>query len=210
MFLEQLAHQPQRIAFVPPALNQHIEDLSLAVHGPLQIHPPAGDPNHHLVEVPSVTRPRAALPQRAGERILRSGAHALLTQAVEAEVADCVAKHADPKTETGHQGVVRHGHLREREIVTGIGPVAVRQPRMRDRDAAEGKRIRYSPSILPRHGPRSMRADGSAIRRPSADVYCWAGGIHLEARLEDQAQCILVIIIGATPEGNRGAIGCSI
>ena len=31
-------------------------------------------------------------------------------------------------------------------------------------------------------------------------VYIWADGIHLQARLEDEAQCILVII-GATPEG---------
>jgi hypothetical protein len=61
-------HQPQRCAFVPPALNQHIEDLSLVVHGPSQIHPPAGDPNHHPVEVPLVTRPGAALPERAGDQ----------------------------------------------------------------------------------------------------------------------------------------------
>jgi putative transposase len=33
---------------------------------------------------------------------------------------------------------VRHGHLPEREIMTGIGPVAIRQPRVRDRQAAEG------------------------------------------------------------------------
>ena len=60
--------------------------------------------------------------------VLRSGARALLTQAVEAEVAEFLAKHADLKTETGHQRVVRHGHLPEREIMTGVGPVTVRQP----------------------------------------------------------------------------------
>ena len=37
-------------------------------------------------------------------------------------------------------------------------------------------------------------------------VYCWADGIHLEARLEEQAQCILVII-GATPEGKKELVG---
>ena len=58
--------------------------------------------------------------------ILRNGARALLTQAVEAEVAEFLAKHADLKIETGQQRVVRYGHLPEREIVTGIGPVAVR------------------------------------------------------------------------------------
>ena len=58
--------------------------------------------------------------------VLRSGARALLTQAVEAEVTEFLAKHTDLKTETGQQRVVRHGHLPEREIMTGIGPVAVR------------------------------------------------------------------------------------
>ena len=60
--------------------------------------------------------------------ILRSGARALLTQAIEAEVTEFLAKHADLKTEAGQQRVVRHGHLPEREIMTGIGPVAIRQP----------------------------------------------------------------------------------
>src|SRR6478672_9390515 len=40
--------------------------------------------------------------------------------------------------------------------MTGIGPVAVRQPRVRDREATEGARIRYSPSILPRYARRSQ------------------------------------------------------
>ena len=61
--------------------------------------------------------------------ILRNGACALLTQAVEAEVAEFLTKHADLKTGDGHRRVVRHGHLPKREIMTGIGPVAVRQPR---------------------------------------------------------------------------------
>src|SRR5467141_3493134 len=87
--------------------------------------------------------------------ILRSGARALLTQAVEAEVAEFLARHADLRTETGQQRVVRHGHLPEREIMTGIGPVAVRQPRVRDREATDGERIRYSPSIVPPYARRS-------------------------------------------------------
>ena len=50
---------------------------------------------------------------------------------------------------TLQQRVVRHGHLPERKIMTGIGPV--RQPWVRDREAAEGERARHSPSILPRN-----------------------------------------------------------
>jgi putative transposase len=89
--------------------------------------------------------------------ILRQGARSLLAQAVEAEVADFLGKHADLKTEDGRQRVVRHGHLPERAVMTGIGPVPVRQPRVRDREAAADDcgRIRFSPAILPPYMRRS-------------------------------------------------------
>src|SRR5215213_1895249 len=190
--------------------------------------------------------------------ILRSGARALLAQAVEAEVADFLGKHADLKTADGHQRVVRHGHLPEREVMTGIGPVAVRQPRVRDReaDATDPDRIRFSPSILPPYMRRSKSIEtllpilylkgistgdfsealaallgkdaaglsASAIGRLKDGwldehtawqrrdlsarryVYVWADGIHLQARLEDEKQCIFVII-GATPEGKKELLG---
>src|SRR5258708_38107134 len=66
-------------------------------------------------------------------------------------------KYAGWKTRDGHQRVVRHGHLPEREVMTGIGPVTVHQPRVRDREAAAGDpgRIRFSPSILPPYMRRS-------------------------------------------------------
>jgi transposase-like protein len=190
--------------------------------------------------------------------VLRNGARALLAQAVEAEVADFLGTHADLKTEDGHRRVVRHGHLPEREVMTGIGPVAVRQPRVRDREAAadDPERIRFTPEILPPYARRSkslemlipilylkgistgdfeealaalLGKDASGLsastiarlkdvwvdehkrwneRDLSAKryVYAWADGIHLQARLEDDAQCILVII-GATPEGKKELIG---
>ena len=190
--------------------------------------------------------------------VLRDGAKALLAKAVEAEVAEFLAKHADHKTEQGHQRVVRHGHLPEREVMTGIGPVTVRQPRVRDREACacDPGRIRFSPSILPPYMRRSKSIEtllpilylkgistgdfsealavllgkdaaglsASAIGRLKDGwldehaawqkrdlsmrryVYAWADGIHLEARLEDEKQCILVII-GATPEGRKELVG---
>ena len=89
--------------------------------------------------------------------ILRNGARTLLAQAVEAEVAEFLAKHADLKTEDERGRVVRHGHLPEREVMTGIGSVAVRQPRVRDRGAAaeDADRIRFTPAILPLYARRS-------------------------------------------------------
>jgi len=89
--------------------------------------------------------------------VLRNGARALLAQAVEAEVAEFLAKHVDLKTATGLSRVVRHGHLPAREVMTGIGPVGVRQPRVRDRGAAagDGERICFTPAILPPYARRS-------------------------------------------------------
>ena len=55
--------------------------------------------------------------------VLRNGARALLAQAIEAEVAEFLAKHVALKTATGLSRVVRHGHLPEREVMTGIAPV---------------------------------------------------------------------------------------
>ena len=73
--------------------------------------------------------------------IVRTGTRTLLAEAVEAEVAEFVGGHAGSRTEAGRRRVVRHGHLPEREIMTGIGAVAVRQPRVRDRGAGGGERI---------------------------------------------------------------------
>jgi transposase-like protein len=56
---------------------------------------------------------------------------------------------------------VRHGHLPEREVMTGIGPVAVRPPRVRDREAAAADpgRIRFTPAILPPYVQRSKSVE---------------------------------------------------
>src|SRR5437588_7067629 len=87
--------------------------------------------------------------------VLRNGARALLAQAVEAEVVALLSEHADKLTDDGHQRLVRHGHLPKREIMTGIGPVAVRCPRVRDRVGEGPERIRFSSAILPPYARRS-------------------------------------------------------
>ena len=77
----------------------------------------------------------------------------------EAEVAAFFTAHADLIGEDGRQRFARHGHLPERTIQTGIGPRKVRQPRLRDRGAAEGERIRFSPTILPPYARRTSSLD---------------------------------------------------
>jgi len=84
--------------------------------------------------------------------VLRRGARALLAQAVEAEVEAFLAGHAQWRDEQGRRRVVRNGYLPEREIQTGIGSVAVKMPRVRDRQAkVSDERIRFFSKILPRY-----------------------------------------------------------
>jgi putative transposase len=187
--------------------------------------------------------------------VLRNGAQALLAQAVEAEIAAFLSMYAENMTQDGRQRLVRHGHLPEREIITGIGPVAVRCPRVRDRLGEGSQRIRFSSAILPPYARRSKSLEvlipilylkgvstgdfdealvallgkdaglsASTVGRLKVGwseeharwskrdlsakryVYFWADGIHVQARLEDVAQCLLVII-GATPEGKKELVG---
>ena len=65
--------------------------------------------------------------------ILRKGARELLAQAVEQEVQEWLGERSGLLDERGRKQIVRNGHLPERTILTGIGPVAVRQPRVDDR-----------------------------------------------------------------------------
>src|SRR3954451_19068868 len=87
--------------------------------------------------------------------VLREGARALLAQAVEAEVTTFLGSHADRQPEDGRNRLVRHGHRPERKIVTGLGPVPVRAPRIRDRTGAGEGRIRFTSAILPPYARRS-------------------------------------------------------
>src|SRR3954453_17209858 len=83
--------------------------------------------------------------------ILRSGARRLLEQAIEAEVEAFLSGLKEVKLADGRDRVVRNGHGPEREIQTGIGPVAVRRARVRDRGAdPAGERIGFTSALLPR------------------------------------------------------------
>lgn len=78
--------------------------------------------------------------------LLRTGARQLLQQAIEAEVQELLAAHSDRLLEDGRAGVVRNGHLPEREIQTGIGPVTVQIPKVR---AKTGKPITFRSALVP-------------------------------------------------------------
>jgi transposase-like protein len=186
--------------------------------------------------------------------ILRDGAQRMLTQAIEAEVSDWIERHADQRDEGGRRQVVRNGHLPTRKLMTGLGEMEVRQPRVHDRRRGE-QAEKFTSKILPPYLRKTKtieelipwlylkgistgdmsealaalvgaEADGlsastvtrlkgvwetdfKAWNQRSLEgkpyVYIWADGVHFNIRLEEDRQCILVLM-GATADGQKELI----
>ena len=77
--------------------------------------------------------------------VIREGTRKLIEQAIHAELAVLMAAFSKDTLEDGRARLVRHGHLPEREVITGIGPEPVKVPRVRDRGASED-RITFTPA----------------------------------------------------------------
>ena len=64
------------------------------------------------------------------EGLIRVGARRMLQAALEFEVDAYVENLQDERDEQGHRQVVRNGAHKPRELITGVGPIPVRQPRV--------------------------------------------------------------------------------
>jgi len=186
--------------------------------------------------------------------ILRKGAQQMLARAIEEEVVEWIEQRTDLHDAQGRQQVVRNGYLPQRTLTTGIGPVEVKQPRVRDHRPA-GEAERFTSKILPPYlrktksieelipwlylkgvstgdfsealaallGKDAKGLSASTItrlkkvwedeyeawnKRSLVDkeyVYAWADGVHFNIRLEEDRQCILVLM-GATKDGKKELI----
>ena len=93
------------------------------------------------------------------DELVRAGAQQMLQKAVEDEVQQFLSEHAERVDEQGRRLVVGNGHLPARELLTGAGPLEVRQPRVRDNTADPDRRVRFTSSILPPYLRRSKSID---------------------------------------------------
>jgi len=55
--------------------------------------------------------------------------------------------------------VVRNGHGPERELQTGIGPIPVRRPKVRDRGDGSLPRLRFTSAVLPAYLRRTKNLE---------------------------------------------------
>ncbi len=81
-------------------------------------------------------------------QVLRQGARQMLIQAVEVEAEAWIDQYAQVTDEQGHRQVVRNGHAQPRKIITGVGELEVRMPRVHDRRPAEQRQL-FTSKILP-------------------------------------------------------------
>jgi len=187
------------------------------------------------------------------DAVLRRGARKMLLEAIETEVAAYVDRHQQQVDEQGRRQVVRNGHGQERTVVTPVGQIKVRAPRVNDRRVDEnGQRFRFTSQILPPYLRRAKSVEQlipwlylkgistgdfsealEALLGPDAPglsattvvrlkevwrgeyeawskrdlsaqrfVYLWADGIYSNVRLDDERQCLLVVI-GALEDGRK-------
>ena len=79
------------------------------------------------------------------EETLREGARTMLQKAIEYEVEEYIQMLQEEKETNGKRAIVRNGYLPERTIQTGIGPILIKQPRVRDKRAI----VKFTSAILP-------------------------------------------------------------
>jgi transposase-like protein len=173
------------------------------------------------------TTTAAAVVALSLDELAREGARRLLVAALEAEVADYLARHGEARDERGHAEVVRNGHGQPRKVTVGAGTLEVRAPKVAEvlpllylHGLSTGD---FQPALTGLLGEDAAGLSPTAIarltkaweveyaafrRRDLADrdyVYVWADGVHFNIRLEDDRLCTLVVI-GARPDGTKEVI----
>jgi len=88
--------------------------------------------------------------------VLREGARKMLAAAIEAEVSIFIEQHSTLKTDKGKAAVVRNGYLPQRTIQTGLGDIAVKVPKVRDRS---GSGIKFNSSLVPPYLKRAKNIE---------------------------------------------------
>ena len=95
--------------------------------------------------VSMVQRLTQGVVQSSLEDLLREGARKMLQAALELEVDEYIERSHGLSETPGRQAAVRNGSHRRRELVSGIGKLTLRQPRVHDR--REGQH--FTSAILP-------------------------------------------------------------
>jgi hypothetical protein len=115
--------------------------------------------------------------------LLRIHAKTLIAAALEAEVASVVAE-----LKVRSADIVRKGYLPERKVITAIGDVGVKVPRIRAKD---GTSVNFTPTLIPKY-----------LRR-SRSISAWAAYAYLKGVSERDMAGVLVSLLRSLRRNNR-------
>ena len=123
--------------------------------------------------------------------LLRTGAKRLIQQAVEAELAELLERYEGQVDERGRRAVVRNGYLPEREILTGVGPVPVKVPKVRSRT---GEPVVFRSSLVPPYVRKARRVEAALP---------W---LYLKGIATGQMQEALEVLVGPEAKGLSASV----
>jgi putative transposase len=93
------------------------------------------------------------------ETVLRNGARKMLQEAIEVEVDDFINTYKDLHDTEGKRLAVRNGHMPERDFLTSMGPIKIKQPRVDDRKLRKDVASEFTSRILPKYMRRAPSID---------------------------------------------------
>ena len=123
--------------------------------------------------------------------LLRQGAKQLIHRAIEAELGEYLAQYTELTDDQGRRAVVRNGYLPEREVVTGIGPVSVKVPKVRSRTE---ERVIFRSSLVPPYVRKAKRVEAALP---------W---LYLKGISTGQMQEALEVLVGPDVTGLSAAV----
>ena len=119
------------------------------------------------------------------EELIRRGARQIIQQVVEVEMQELLASYAHVASISGQRVVVRNGYQPERDILTAVGPVTVRVPKVRDRS---GSGIKFNSQVVPPYVRKSQRLSAALPWLYLKGVSTGDMGEALQALVGDQAK----------------------
>ena len=116
--------------------------------------------------------------------LLQESARSLIVEAINAELRHFQGQPVQPGLAQGSRGVVRNGLHPERMIVTGIGRVPVRLPKLRSRGGAV---TGFRSAVVPRYARRARPSNAESIESYLRAIAAGDLGRALAALLGPQA-----------------------
>ncbi len=126
------------------------------------------------------------------EELIKEGAQHILELAIACEIEEHIQKYVEMRDEQGKRQITRNGYYRQRSVLTGIGPVQIKKPRVDDRALPEENR--FQSIIVPKYLRKSKSVK---------DVIPW---LYLKGVSTGDIKEIFEVLFGQSVQGLSPAV----